>query len=162
MALAHIPLSDIAEAHLQRLITTQAAESLHVEYKRETYSAADDARREFLADVSSSANTGGGDLVIGIEAEKGVPQRLSPFAGDADTELLRLENMARDGLSPRITNLRARAVPLGRGGSAIVVRIPKSYNPPHRVIFKNSGRFWARSSAGKYEPNVDELRRIFT
>jgi hypothetical protein len=43
-----------------------------------------------------------------------------------------------------------------------VVRVPKSYTPPHRVTFKNSGRFWARSSAGKYEPNVEELRRIFT
>src|SRR5262249_37553560 len=30
------------------------------------------------------------------------------------------------------------------------------------IIFKNTARFWARSSAGKYEPNVEELRRIFT
>jgi hypothetical protein len=44
----------------------------------------------------------------------------------------------------------------------VVVRVPKSYHAPHRIIFKNSGRFWARSSAGKYEPNVEELRRIFT
>jgi hypothetical protein len=43
-----------------------------------------------------------------------------------------------------------------------VVRVLKSYNPSHRIIFKNSARFWARSSAGKYEPNVEELRRIFT
>jgi hypothetical protein len=161
MALTNIPLDDLTEGHLQRLIATQAAESLHVEYKRETYGPTDDPRREFLADVSSFANSAGGDLIIGMTAAKGTPTGVHPFIGDADTERLRLEQMARDGIHPRITNLQTRAVSVSGGGFVIVVRIPKSYNLPHRVIFKNSARFWARSSAGKYEPNVEELRRIF-
>jgi predicted HTH transcriptional regulator len=73
MALTNIPLADIAEGHLQRLIAAQAAESLHVEYKRETYGTNDDQRREFLADVSSFANAAGGDLVIGMTAANGIP-----------------------------------------------------------------------------------------
>lgn len=162
MALTDISLGDLAEDHFQRLIAAQAAESLHVEYKRETYGTNDDQRREFLADVSSFANSAGGDLVIGMTAAKGIPTRVHPFEGDADAERVRLEQMARDGLHPRITNLQTRAVALSGGGFVLVVRIPKSYNPPHRIIFKNSARFWARSSAGKYEPNVEELRRIFT
>jgi len=162
MALTNIPLGEIAEDHLERLIAAQAAESLHVEYKRETYGTNDDQRREFLADVSSFANTAGGDLIIGMTAAKGVPTGIHPFTGDGEAERLRLEQMARDGLLPRITNLQTRAVALSGGNFVVVVRVPKSYNPPHRIIFKNSGRFWARSSAGKYEPNVDELRRIFT
>ena len=162
MALTNIPLGEITEDHFQRLIAVQAAESLHVEYKRETYGTNDDQRREFLADVSSFANSAGGDLVIGMTAAKGIPTQLHPFEGDADAESLRLEQMARDGLNPRITNLQTRAVPLSGGGFVVVIRVPKSYNPPHRIIFKNTARFWARSSAGKYEPNVEELRRIFT
>jgi hypothetical protein len=162
MALTNIPLADIAEGHLQRLIAAQAAESLHVEYKRETYGTNDDQRREFLADVSSFANAAGGDLVIGMTAANGIPTGIYPFMGDGDAERLRLEQMARDGLNPRIPNLQTRAVPLSGGGFVVVVRVPKSYHPPHRIIFKNSGRFWARSSAGRYEPNVEELRRIFT
>jgi hypothetical protein len=162
MALTNIPLGEIVEDHLQRLIAAQAAESLHVEYKRETYGTNDDQRREFLADVSSFANAAGGDLIIGMSAAKGVPTAIHPFTGDGDAERLRLEQMARDGLFPRITNLQTRAVPLAEGGFVVLVRVPKSYNPPHRIIFKNNGRFWARSSAGKYEPNVEELRRIFT
>jgi hypothetical protein len=162
MALNNIPLGDITEGHLQRLVAAQAAESLHVEYKRETYGTNDDQRREFLADVSSFANSAGGDLVIGMIAANGIPTGVYPFMGDGDAEQLRLEQMARDGLSPRIPNLQTRAVPLSGGGLVVVVRVPKSYHPPHRIIFKNSGRFWARSSAGKYEPNVEELRRIFT
>jgi hypothetical protein len=56
-----------------------------------------------------------------------------------------------------------QAVPSPEGGYVIVVRIPRSYNQPHRVIHNNSNRFWARSSASpkRYEPNVEELRRIF-
>ena len=162
MALTNIALDEISEDHLQRLIAAQAAESLHVEYKRETYGTNDDQRREFLADVSSFANAAGGDLIIGMTAARGIPTAFQPFTGDGVAERLRLEQMARDGLHPRITNLHTRAVSLSGGGCVIVVRVLKSYNPPHRIIFKNSARFWARSSAGKYEPNVEELRRIFT
>lgn len=161
MALTHIPLEQITEDHLVRLIDAKAAESLHIEYKRETYGGADDQRREFLADISSFANSSGGDLIIGMVATNGVPTELHPFVGDSDAEKLRLEQMARDGLQPRISKLQSAAVPVHSGGCVLVVRVPQSYNRPHRVIFKNAGRFWARSSAGKYEPNVDELRRIF-
>jgi hypothetical protein len=91
-----------------------------------------------------------------------MPTAIHPFLSNEDEERLRLEQMARDGLYPRIPNLRTRAIPLSEGGCVVVVRVPKSYTPPHRVTFKNSGRFWARSSAGKFEPNVEELRRIFT
>ena len=103
MALTNIALDGITEDHLQRLIAAQAAESLHVEYKRETYGTNDDQRREFLADVSSFANAAGGDLVIGLTAAKGIPTAFQPFTGDGDAERLRLEQMARDGLHPRIT-----------------------------------------------------------
>ena len=70
--------------------------------------------------------------------------------------------MARDGLQPRIANLQVKTMPLSQGGAVLVIRIPRSYNPPHRVIFMGKNRFWARSSAGKYQLDVDELRTIFT
>jgi hypothetical protein len=161
MALSHISLATLTEAHLSNLISGAAAESLVVEYKRETYGGSDDQRKEFLADISSFANASGGDLIIGMAAAKGVPTAFHPFVGDDDAERLRLEQIARDGLSPRIANLQTRAIPLTAGGHVIIVRVPKSYNPPHQIIFKGVGRFWARSSAGKYMPNVEELRRIF-
>ena len=100
MALTNIPLGEIAEGHLHRLIAAQAAESLHVEYKRETYGTNGDQRREFLADVSSFANAAGGDLIIGVAAAKGIPTGVHPVIGDGEAERLRLEQMARDGLYP--------------------------------------------------------------
>jgi Putative DNA-binding domain len=162
MALQHIPVTQIDEAQLQRLIDGRASETRDIEYKRDTYGNADKDHAEYLADVSSFANTAGGDLVIGMTASNGVPTGFAPLTVDVDAEILRLENIARSGLQPRILNLAMRAVPVP-GGHVLVIRVPRSYNPPHRVIRQGTGqnRFHARSSAGKYEPNVDELRLLF-
>ena len=155
MALTNIPLGEITEDHFQRLIAVQAAESLHVEYKRETYGTNDDQRREFLADVSSFANSAGGDLVIGMTAAKGIPTQLHPFEGDADAESLRLEQMARDGLNPRITNLQTRAVPLSGGGFVVVVRVPKSYNP----LIASSSKIPRAFGRGRRQGNMSRTSR---
>jgi hypothetical protein len=164
MALQHIALNQIDEAQLQRLIDGRASETREIEYKRDIYGNADRDHAEYLADISSFANTVGGDLVIGMAASSGVPTAFAPLTMDPDVEVLRLENIARSGIQPRLLNLAIRAVPFAGGGFAVVVRVPRSYNPPHRVIRQGTGqnRFWARSSAGKYEPNVDELRLLFT
>jgi hypothetical protein len=163
MALQHISLDRVDEAQLQSLIDGKASETREIEYKRETYGNADKDYAEYLADVSSFANTVGGDLVIGMAASNGVPTGFAPFPGNCDAEILRLENIARAGVEPRITNLAIRTVPLKRGGSALVIRVPRSYNPPHRITRAGprQHRFYARSSAGKYEPNVDQLRALF-
>src|SRR5579871_5107315 len=108
MALLHLPLSAIDETQLSRLIQAQAAEARDIEYKRETYGNADADHAEWLADASSFANTAGGDLLIGISAKKGIPQAVSPLTGNADDEILRLEQLARSGLQPRISNLEIR------------------------------------------------------
>jgi hypothetical protein len=161
MALMHIPLERVEQRHLQALIDAKASESRSIDYKRNTYGNSDGARAEFLADVSSFANSVGGDLVIGMTATAGVPTAFMPFEADVDAERLRLEQMARAGLEPRIANFETKSVSIHSGGAVIVVRVPRSYSLPHRVIFQNKNRFWARSSAGKYEPNVLELRTMF-
>jgi predicted HTH transcriptional regulator len=157
----HLPLDQVRQRHLQSLIDAKAAETVTIEYKRETYGGNYDARAEFLADVSSFANTSGGDLVIGIDAKDGVPIAFTPLTGNVDAELLRLDQMAQTGLEPRIQKLQMCAVQID-GGSVLIIRSTRSYNAPHRVIFKGKNRFLARSSARKYEPNVDELRAMFT
>src|SRR6266849_1712734 len=146
MALLNIPLEEITPADLERLIATAAVESLYIDYKTSTYGAASDQHREFLADISSFANTVGGDLVIGMPEANGVPNGFNPFPEYPDAELRRLDDMARTGLQPRV-NLKTRAVASPKSGYVIVVRIPRSYNKPHRVIHAQSNRFWARSSA---------------
>jgi predicted HTH transcriptional regulator len=163
MTLRHLALDQIDEAQLQRLIDGQASETRDIEYKRDSYGNADRDHGEYLADVSSFANTVGGDIVIGVSADAGIPTGFSPLTIDLDAEILRLENIARSGLQPRISGLAVRGIAIETGGHVLVIRIPRSYNQPHRIVRQGSGnnRFYARSSAGKYEPNVDELRQLF-
>ncbi|MFY9627255.1 MAG: RNA-binding domain-containing protein, partial [Methylocystis sp.] len=131
------------------------------DYKRTIYGNAHADYSEFLADVSSFANTGGGDVVLGMDANNGIPTAIIPLTMAMDAEILRLEQVARGGLLPRIANFSPRAVPIQEGGNVLILRIPRSYNAPHRIIRQNSNRFWARSAAGKYEPDVNELRTLF-
>ncbi len=90
-----------------------------------------------------------------------MPTSLTPFAGDCDAEKRRLEQVAISGLEPRISNLRIHSVPIKAGGHVIIVRVPRSFIPPHRVIARDSNRFWARAGTMKYQPNVEQLRRLF-
>ena len=136
--------------------------SRYLDYKQETYGDAGADRSEFLADVSSFANTLGGDLVIGVAEKKGLPTALTPFMGDGDSEKRRLEQIALSGLEPRIPNFQIRSVPISTGGHVIIIRAPRSFIPPHRVIARDSNRFWARAGTTKYQPNVEQLRRLFS
>ncbi len=45
---------------------------------------------------------------------------------------------------------------------ALVFRIPRSWNRPHQLVFNNNYRFYGRSSNGKYQIDVDELKNLFT
>jgi hypothetical protein len=161
MALLHIPLDQIDELRLNALISAGASESRTIDYKRSIYGSADADYSEFLADISSFANTSGGDLVLGMDATDGIPTDLVPLTMSMDNEILRLEQVARSGLQPRIANIDFQSIPIRVGGNVLVIRVPRSYNAPHRVIRRGSTRFWARSAAGKYEPDVNELRTLF-
>jgi hypothetical protein len=161
MSLLGIPLDKIDEGDIQRLLSMGVTESPYLDYKQATYGDSGDDRSEFLADISSFANTLGGDLVIGVAEAGGVPTALMPIEGDCDQERRRLEQIALSGLEPRISNLRIHAVQVAAGGHVIIVRVPRSFNPPHRVIARNSNRFWARAGTTKYQPNVEQLRHLF-
>jgi len=62
-------IEDITEADLQALIDNKVLEGKTIEYKRELPTNADSGKKEFLADVTSFANTSGGDLLFGIEED---------------------------------------------------------------------------------------------
>lgn len=102
MTLRYLTLDQIDEGQLQRLIDGKASERRDIEYKRHTYGNGDKDYGEYLADVSSFANTIGGDIIIGLNAKAGVPTGFAPLQIDPDGEKLRLENVARSGLQPRI------------------------------------------------------------
>jgi hypothetical protein len=160
MSLIYIPLEEISKDHLDQLIDAKTAESKYIEYKRQTYGTKDEDRKEFLADISSFANSDGGDIIIGIEEANNVPIRYAPW-NDCDKEIERLENIARTALEPRISELSTRKILISKNEYIVIIRIARSFYLPHRVTFGGSNRFFMRSSSGKYQPNVQELRELF-
>jgi hypothetical protein len=162
MALSTINFEDISERDLTELISAGVPEGVLLDFKREMYGRSDSDAKEFLKDVSSFTNTSGGHLIIGIDEAAGVPTKITPMTGDPDQDLQRLENLARDGMEPRISGLRIRALQISTGGYVIILRIPKSWSPPHRVSARNTNRIYGRNSAGTYELSIEELRVVFT
>lgn len=154
------PLAEVSESDLLELRQRQLPEGKSIEYKRSLPGPTSEDRREFLADVSSFANAGGGHLIFGIAEEEGVPTDVCGVVEDVDVdaEILRLENLARDGLEPRLPVLDFHAVQLDRRAPAIVTRIGASWIAPHMVTFRNSAKFYSRTSAGKYQLSVSEIR----
>ena len=159
----------IAKADIDALVSNAVAEGRLIEYKQQLPGNSDEDKREFLADVSSFANAGGGDIICGVVEKRdsngkptGIPEKAEGLAGlNADAEIRRLDEIVRAGLDPRAPGIRIRAVDGFTAGPALVIRIPKSWASPHMVIFKNVTRFYSRTSAGKYQLDVGEIRSAF-
>lgn len=154
-------VKSIGLADIERLVADRVPEGKTIEYKSALPSGTDGDKKEFLADVSSFANTSGGDLVYGMEESQGIAERITPLVmADADLEQRRLDNLIRDGIRPRLTyTIRLIDAP---GGRILVIRVERGWSGPYRVTFQGHDKFYARTTAGKYPLDVDELRAAFT
>ena len=154
-------LSEITKKDLLQLVENSIIEGKTIEFKQELKQSTDGDKRELLADVSSFANAGGGDLIYGIAAKEGVASEVRGLdAFNEDQDVLRLESILRDGIEPRIQGLQIHVVK-GDDGTSLIIRVPRSWSSPHMVTFKGSSRFFTRSTAGKYQMDVSELRSAF-
>lgn len=155
-------LLGITEGDLDELVVNSVAEGKTIEYKKALPGNSDGEKKEFLADVSSFANTAGGDLIFGVEESQGAPTGI-PGLGlpDQDLEVRRLDSLINDGLEPRI-RFGIRIIQRTAKLPALIVRTERSWIGPHRVILKGHDKFYARNSAGKYPMDVSELRSAFT
>ncbi len=152
----------VEESDLVSLISDEARESRSIEFKQSLNIGSDGDKREFLADVSSLANASGGDLIFGIRDEDGIAKELTGFGSfDNDRDTLRIEEIIRNGIQPRITGCKIKSFELSNGQNALVIRLPNSLNKPHMVTFKGSSKFFSRNSAGKYPLDVHEIRSAF-
>jgi len=153
------------EEDLQALVDNSVLECKTIEYKHALPSNSDSDKKEFLADVSSFANASGGDLIYGIIADKktGTPKSVEGLSiENVDQEILRLDSMIRAGIEPRLPSVTiSPPIPLKNSKVALVIRVPKSWISPHRVIFGSHDKFYSRSSNGKYPLDVGELRIAF-
>ena len=158
-------LIETTQADLEQLVSDQAVEGPHLDFKRDLPAAWDNAsKHEFLADVSAFANAGGGDLVYGIDengnaqAAAVVPQVLV----NADQEVRRMQDFLLNLTEPRLPGVQVHAIAVtvgGLAGHAVVVRVPQSWAGPHRV--KTNQHFFVRDGVRKRQLDVPEIRGLF-
>ena len=163
--------ASIQMGDIEALVKERTRESKTLDYKRELPRPLDEDKREFLADISSFANSSGGDIIYGVEEaldengkKTGEPKRVAPITGfTADEVKLRLEQSIQFGIEPRLRVHMKEIQGWGKDGSGYVflIRVPNSFAGPHLVTFKNSSRFYARNSAGKYQLDYAQIRSSF-
>lgn len=163
-------VGNLHEDDLLALVENRVPESRTLEYKQTLPSTNDSERKEFLADVSAMANTTGGVIIYGLTTiregnrDTGVPESLVGVStGNIDAIIRRLESMVHDGLSPSLAGAVAvQGIEVANvSGPVIIMGVPASLTRPHRVEFAGSHKFFRRNDAGKYEPDVPEIRRMF-
>jgi len=155
-------IENIIENDLLELKGNEVLEGRTLEYKQALPTNTRDAKIKFLAGISSFANTSGGDFIIGIIARQGKPTDISGIdIENADEAKLRLEQLIKDGLKPRIPSVMIRDISLSNGNVVFILRIFQSWMGPHRVILSGHDKFYSRNSAGKFQLDVDELRDAF-
>lgn len=155
----------ITQAHIEQLVADQTREGPHLDFKRDYPTAWNEAvKHEFLADATAFANSGGGDLVFGIEedgqaqASVVVPQLIP----NVDQEVRRLQDFLLNLTEPRLPGTKVHVVQVSVDridGYVIVVRIPQSWAGPHRV--KTNQHFFIRDGLRKRQLDVPELRSLF-
>jgi len=163
----HKRFEEIERADIEALLENETRESRTLEYKEKLPSRSRDDRKEFLADVSAFANAAGGDLLYGVREQRdakgnatGIPAEIPGIETDnIDAELLRLTNMLRDNIEPRLYPLQIRAVDGFPKGPVILIRVGQSWNGPHMVTLNY--RIYSRRGTQTYPLDVSELRSAF-
>lgn len=162
MPLETKPLDQVDEQDLHALIADASPERRVLDYKAALPGSSDNDRKEFLFDVSSFANAAGGHLIYGMVEQGGVPVDLPGIPlPDPEAEMLRLAQMARTGIDPRVLGLDWTYVPLANGNVAMVARVPRSWTRPHMVTFQGTNKFYSRTAAGKHPLDVREIGELY-
>jgi Schlafen, AlbA_2 len=161
------PIDSITKEDIDALVSNEVCENRTLDYKETLPGNSDGEKYEFLADVSSFANSSGGDILYGVREKReegrqtGIPEAAVGLNGiTADTAIQRLDAIMRDGIAPRIGNVQIVSVPGFENAPILLVRIPKSWLSPHMIV-KRESRFYSRNNAGKYPLDVAEIRSAF-
>lgn len=164
-----LPLDQVNADRLEALKADGTREGRHLEYKETLPGTSDDEKKEFLADATSFANAAGGDLIYGVRGRRDITGRPTGEIDEIvglpglilDAEQLRLENMLRDGVAPRMSPIAFHPIPRDPAPSCLLVRIPRGWAGLHMIIYKNWSRFYSCNSGGKYQLDVNEIRAGF-
>lgn len=155
------PFSSLVEGDLQRLCEDRSVESQTLDFKRTIPGKDDRSKNEFLKDVCAFANGNGGDLLYGVDESDGVASSIVPVTTESLDDLQRrLSQVLDSGIEPRLVGVQTRGIAVD-GGYVLAVRVPASFNGPHRYILNGHSKFVMRTGTHTSELSYDQLRAAF-
>lgn len=155
-------INEIRIDDLHALVVNKISEGSTIEFKVNLNISSDNDKKEFLADISSFANTNGGDIIFGIKAIEGKAVEVPGFnCMSIDRIFLQVESLIRDGLNPRIDGIDYLPIDLVKDYLVLLIRIPRSHVAPHQVTLKGHDKYYARGIAGKYQMDREQLKNAF-
>ncbi|MBT2303804.1 ATP-binding protein [Variovorax paradoxus] len=150
-------LNNVDESLLAQACAGRWPESITLEFKRDLPGSSDRDKAELCKDVAAMANADGGDIVYGVDEDAGAASVLVPINTEPADSAKRRVGQVLAGIEPRITGLQLQEVPIA-GGYALVVRVPASFDGPHRY---NGTKFPARTGTHTMDMTYDQLRDAF-
>jgi len=148
------PLNDIVEADLIALRDERRLEDKRIEYisKLPDGAADEDLKRNRIAwlwkPVASFANTDGGDLIIGVTDNSGVPNLIDGVqVANIDRTKGDIENLVKSGIEPRVRLTGVHPVRLANQDVVFVVRVPHSWSGPRGLRDLGAARAPRRDAA---------------
>ncbi len=160
------PSWEWTEDDLLSMKANQIQESLHLEFKGSQSLDRNDnkKRNELSKDVSSFANSDGGDIVYGVSEDGKPPSKFGDIDEGINPSNITpewVEQVLNSNIHPRITALRISPIELKTtrlGRYAYVVNIPKSYNAPHQASDKKYYKRFNFMSVAMEDYEIRELR----
>jgi hypothetical protein len=149
-------------AFIEELVANRIPESITHDYKEQLPHKRDEgARARLLQVITSFANTSGGVLVIGVNAESeewsipGLPDL------DEDKSVHGIEQLVRSGIEPPLPSVRFQVLRRQAAAPLLLVGVPRSLARPHRTASQYGERFVRRTNRGTDPMTVPELRDAF-
>jgi hypothetical protein len=151
---------------IRQLVADRAKEDIHLEFKtkknRSVPDLDDSDGWQFSRALSGFANSDGGVLVWGVEADKEErASKLKPIAAAADFEG-RLKKSLLNSVQPFVDDVRIESILEvdGSGSGYLKVLIPRSEKAPHRAMLANR-EYFRRSTEGFYRMEHFDLEDAF-
>lgn len=155
----------IDRAEVDRLCSDAVAENQTLDFKREL--PRKDAKSDLLKDVCAFANADGGDLVYGIADAAGIAKAVSPITGETPDHAMRRLGQVLDAIEPRVRGMQMQPVDMGEGGYCLILRVPASFDAPHRYYSEGGSRsdvfcrFVVRNGTRTMDLTYEQLRTAF-
>lgn len=146
-------------------------ENVNLDYKRrlDIVGEKDKNRREFIRDVTSFYNTGGGCIIYGIDELRDENNQPTGYPGDffdnkianEDKFEIQIRNIIKSNTDPCLDNITIKFLKV-ENCDIVIIGISKRIGFPCMVTFNGENNFYRRSQTEKYVVPLNELNKMFT